>query len=164
MALRPEKSEDRSAIATLIARTYLADAARVIEQTSLLRDRDGYDENKAFVEDVDGNLLSYALYSPLSVSGKSGAVVLAPFAVDVKSENLDVVGFLNATFEKLKSQSIRYVFVLAKLEDLAELGFAYADESGFELQGHPPVTLLVKDLGKGDVLSGVVDLPEFLLD
>lgn len=162
--MRTEKSEDRSAIATLIARTYLADGARVIEQTSMLRGLDGYDAEKAFVEEGETGLLSYALYSPLTVSGKDGAVVLAPFAVDTRSDKLDVIGFLNATFEKLKSQSIRYVFVLAKLEDLAELGFAYADESGFELAGHPPVTLLVKDLGVGAALSGVVELPAVLLD
>lgn len=163
MSVRAETSKDKSGIATLIARTYREEGALTIEQTSILRSLDAYDEKLALVNEGEKGLNAFSLYTPVSVNKAEGAVVLAPFAVDPQDAAFDVVAYLEATFIKVATQNKRYIFVMAQLDDLAPLGFVFADSLGFTLEGNPPVSLLVKDLGEGEELSGVVNLPEVLL-
>tara|TARA_R110000868_G_scaffold218576_1_gene469056 strand:+ start:213631 stop:214125 length:495 start_codon:yes stop_codon:yes gene_type:complete len=163
MSIRQEAARDKSRIATLIARTYLSEGASTVEQTGILRSLDTYLEKLAFVFEAEGSVDAYALFTPVNVAGASGAVMLAPFAVDTKKIDFDVAGFLMSTFEKVSLQGIRYVFVLGNLDDLAALGFKFAEDCGFTLTGNPPVSLLVKDLGAGAELKGEVTVPEILL-
>lgn len=163
MPVRPEIAKDKSAIATLIARSYLEDGASTIEQTSVLRSLSSYNNDISLVSDGDGVVKAFSLYTPVTVAKKPGAVILAPLAIDTKDSAFDTVSFLEETFKKVTAQGSRYVFLMAELDDLSALGFVFAEDLDFTLAGNPPVSLLVKDLGVGDKLSGELDLPDILL-
>ena len=158
MAIRSENIQDKSRIATLIARTYAPKGAKVIEQTGLLRALPSYMPELSLVAENADNISIFALLTPVKAGAGQG-VYLAPLAFDDRLEGLDLLGFLQESFTKAQAQGFRYVFVQGRLEDLKELGFQYAAEAGFS---HESSNMLVKDFGTGDVLSGEIILPEGL--
>lgn len=160
MLIRPEKQEDKAYIATLIARTYGALGADIIEQTGSLRSLDIYSPELSFVVE-ENKPVAYALFTKVKIENEFKGVVLAPFALDIFKQGFDVTGFLKQVFEKIQQQGFSYIFAMGSLDDLAPLGFVYADSLGFSVNQELDATLLVKHL-EGDALKGSVIFPEVL--
>jgi predicted N-acetyltransferase YhbS len=163
MHIRNEKPEDRSAAATLIARTYLADGARTIEITGILRDIPQYDPKHAFVVEKDDKVIAYALFTSLKVGESGEALLLAPLAFDTR-EVVDTNAILLEIFEKLKAQGHDYILMHGDMEQYQGLGFDMASklgiDDGINVEG---VDLLLKNIsGKPVSETGRVDLPECL--
>jgi predicted N-acetyltransferase YhbS len=163
MQIRNEKAQDRSSIATLIAKTYLADGARTIEVTGILRDMPEYSEKHAFIAEEDDKAVAYALFTKLKVGEKGEALLLAPLAVDTK-EDVDVDKFLLQVFEKLKDQGCDLILMHGSVEQYHDLGFDVASklgiDDGISVEG---VDLLLKNIsGKAVTEAGTVNLPECL--
>lgn len=165
MTIRPETAADRSRVATLIARTYATEGAKVIEITSKLREAVGYDKELGFVSDND-SVDAFVLFTPLKVGGREDqALLLAPFAVDTHEENFDAKSFVEGAIDKVAKKGYRYIFLLGHLEELGEENYSTIDSLSLELEeGIASAHILVKDLGDehGDALEGVVELPACL--
>lgn len=163
MNIRNETPEDRSAVATLIARTYLVDGASTIEITGILRDMPAYDPKHTFIAEQDGKIVAYALFTKLKVGEKGEALMLAPLAVDTR-EDVDVDAFLVEIFETLTNQGHNYILMHGSADQYIDLGFdnaaKFGVDDGLNVEG---VELLMKNLS-GKVVSdtGKVDLPECL--
>lgn len=158
MQIRPEKPEDKSKIATLIANTYLPDGAKIIEKLGVLRGMESYSVDLSVVQESESGIDAFALLTPIAVGSGKG-VYLAPLAFDMDSKSFDLSAFIDASNEKAKAQGFRYVFVQGSGEDLKPFGFEYAAEKGFV---HHAGNMMVKDLIDGEGLSGEVKLPEVL--
>lgn len=163
MQIRYETKEDRSDVAMMIARTYLADGARTIEVTGVLRDLPEHDDACAFVAEEEGKPLAYALFTPLTVGEKGKALLLAPVAINTR-EPVDLDGFLKEVFEKLKAQGHHYVLMHGSAAEYAAMGFENANnfgiDDGLDLEG---IDLLIKNIsGKSVTETGRVKLPECL--
>lgn len=160
--IRAEKQEDKSQIATLIARTYGSMGAETIAQTGQLRSLDVYTSNLSFVSESDESLDAFALFTAVKMEGDAKGVVLAPFALNIHKLDFDVVGFLNQCFSEIESQGYSYIFAMGNLEDLSPLGFVYADSLNLSVNEALDATLLVKKVD-GPLSSGLVYFPEVLL-
>lgn len=158
MKIRPEKPEDKSRIATLIANTYMPEGADIIEKTSVLRSLSSYSSALSLVEESANKLNAFALFTPVE-AGEGKAVFLAPVAFDISDEVFIFADFLRESMAVVKAEGFRYVFVQGSGEELKPLGFDYAADKGFK---HHAGNLMVCDLGSGDVLSGAVKLPDVL--
>ena len=160
--IRAEKQDDKSQIATLIARTYGAAGAETIAQTGQLRSLEVYSSKLSFVSETDTKIEAFALFTPVKMEGDAKGVVLAPFALDIHKLDFDVVGFLNHCFSEIESQGYSYIFAMGNLEDLSALGFVYADSLNLSVNQSLEATLLVKKV-KGPNTTGLVEFPETLL-
>lgn len=162
MLIRQEKQEDRSYIATLIARTYGSAGAKIIEQTGQLRALGVYASELSFVAEEEGKPAAFALMTPVAIAGEMKGVVLAPLALDIHNTNFDIAGFLSQVFDALSAKGFSYVFAMGSLDDLSPLGFVYADSLGLKAHQDIDASLLVKHIAD-DVLQGDVSIPEVLL-
>jgi predicted N-acetyltransferase YhbS len=160
MLIRSEKKEDKAYIATLIARTYGALGAEIIEQTGALRSLDTYAPELSFVAE-DKTPFAYALFTKVKINNQPKGVVLAPFALDLYKQGFDVMAFLNEIFMKVQEQGFSYIFAMGSLEDFSPLRFVYADSLGFSVNQELDATLLVKHL-QGETLKGIVTFPSVL--
>jgi predicted N-acetyltransferase YhbS len=164
-AIRSETLEDRAEVARLIARTYLAEGAKVISTTSQLRDLAEYDSDLGVLAEQNGKGAAYALFTPVKVddADKVG-VMMAPLAVDTALEAFDLADFLGKAADKVKEKGFRYVFALGDADDMAAAGFEKADTIGLTLDAESAGTFLVKDLTPeaGDKVVGQVKCPEVL--
>ena len=165
MIIRPEVAQDRAAIATLIARTYGAQGAKIIEQTGELRALDVYRNDLSFIAESDGEkaVQAFSLMTPVAVEGKQVGVVLAPFAMNVYNPEFDVPAFFEAVFEKVEAAGFSHVFALGRLDDLSPLGFEYADAHGITLNEELDPSLLVKVFKNAPKCAGTVVFPQPLL-
>ena len=167
LKLTPETPADRSLVATLIARTYLAVGADMIEMTGRLRGLPQHrDELGVLAANAQNQALGYALFTPVSVgTGKEEALLLAPLAYDTLHEGIDPNALLGAMLNYAKDKGYRYVLMHGDLEACRELGLKDAEEIGVTSAVHYPNTiLLVKDFEPGTpaTLSGAVHYPPFV--
>lgn len=163
--IKNETPQSRGAVATLIARTYLADGVDIIELTSKLRDLPQHSASLAFIAEQNDKPVAYAMFTKLKV-GEGEAAFLAPVALDERSEDFDYFAFLQAVEKRLKAQDIRYVMVHGDREVYATADFKLASEFGVESDvTFPDSDLMIKDLTpeKADEIGGKVEYPEFLL-
>ncbi|MBI1364273.1 MAG: hypothetical protein GC134_09840 [Proteobacteria bacterium] len=163
MKLRHETATDRSAIATLIARTYLASGAKLIEMTGLLRDLPQYKPELGVIGELDNETppVAYALFTPVKVGGKDGVVLLAPLALDTDQPELDYNAFLHSAIEHVKKLGYKAVLMHGVPEMYVDDGFEPAADVGIKGSiSYPGTALLVKNFGT--VPTGDVAYPEFL--
>jgi len=163
MKLRTERDEDRSQIATLIARTYLENGAKLIEMTGLLRDLPAYKAAHGVIAEVDDTLCAYALFTPLAVGGSKGAVLLAPLAMDPERPDVDYNGFMHKAIDEMKTLGFKAVLMHGVAQMYEDDGFKPA--STFGIKGsisYPGADLLLKPLADSMPLTGDVTYPEFL--
>ncbi len=164
LSLRTEKPEDRGRVATLIARTYLADGARTIEMAARLRAHSG--KTLCVVGDTDGEAQAFALFLPIRVGAvDNAAVLMAPFATDTYNEALDLNSFFNDALSHVEKAGYRYVLMHGDPQLYADEGFVEAAELGIRSDvRYPGAVFLVKDLTPGQPanVSGKVDYPAFL--
>lgn len=158
--IRTETQQDRSKIATLIARTYLSEGASIIEKVGYLRQLNSYNNHVSFVEENEEGILCFALFTPVK-AGEGEGVFLAPLAFDDRAAALNLTDFLEEAFVRVRAQGYRYIFVQGVLGDLKNFGFAYAEDVGFT---YKTKDILVKDLEIGVSLSGELVLPQVLED
>ena len=164
LTIRLETEEDRSRVATLLARTYRADGVKAIEQAGELRQQEGDKASLAYVAEQAGEIVACAIYSPVTVDAKPvSAVLLASLGVDTKRP-IDVTSFLDDTLSKVKSGGHRYVLMRGDINEFAEKGFVKSQEIGLDFGKADEGDWLVKDLESTDKvdLSGKVDIPDFL--
>jgi predicted N-acetyltransferase YhbS len=164
MKLRPETAADRSAIATLIARTYLASGARLIEMTGLLRDLPQYKPELGVLAEIPEHEapVAYALFTPVTVGGKDGAVLLAPLAMDTDQPDLDYNAFLHLAIDHVRALGYKAVLMHGVADMYAEDGFEAASAHGIKGGiSYPGADLLLKPLGAFG-LKGEVAYPSFL--
>lgn len=165
--IRAETESDITPIATLIARTYLAEGAQTIELVSKLRNQDDYNADLSLVGDIGNQPSAFAMFTPVKVGDAEDVAVFAgPLASDSKREDLIFSDFLERALDKVKAQSFRYVFLFGVPGMFEELGFETASDKGFEDSLKPQgVELLVKDLDDGaePKAQGVVVLPEVMV-
>lgn len=158
MTIRPENVQDKSEIATLIAQNYMPNGAVIIEKLAELRRSAGYIPSLSLVDEVEGGIEAACYFSEIEV-GAGKALYLAPFAVTINNPSYNSLQFFERMLEKAHEAGFRYVFVDGNVQDLQQFGFENAENKAFEGASS---TLLVKDFGSGDVLSGRIKLPIFL--
>ncbi len=125
--IRPEKPEDRTEIATLIARTYMGAGARTIEVAGQLRDLNK--DSLGFIAEAEGHAKAYALFTPLDIKDSSEkTLLLTPLAIDTLDETVDVENFLKEVILKVKESSFNTVVVYGSEEMYAPYGFKKAED------------------------------------
>tara|TARA_B100000609_G_C17169339_1_gene410728 strand:+ start:656 stop:1162 length:507 start_codon:yes stop_codon:yes gene_type:complete len=165
LTIRPEKPEERSRLATIIARTYRGAGARTIEVAGKLRDLPQYVQDLSLVGEQDGEAVAFVMFTPVKVGARdSAALLMAPIAVDPQQENLDVEGFIQQALGKAKEKGYGYVLLHGDAEEYEKYGFKSAKEHGVQSELRlPGVELLVCQLDdKAEELAGKVDYPPFL--
>ena len=166
MQIRCETANDRGRVATLIARTYGAQGAHVIELTGRLRAESSPKNELGFVAEVESEVEAYALFTPLQAgSSDHSAALLAPFAVNIQNTDFDAQSFVRSAIDKVKEQGFRYVFLLGLPQELEEDGFLPAEESGLSFEkGVETGHILVRDFGDkcGASIEGEIQLPACL--
>lgn len=163
MNLRPETDQDRSAIATLIARTYLENGAKLIEMTGLLRDLPQYRHDLGVLAETEAGPVAYALFTPLEIGGSEGAVLLAPLAMDTDQPELDYNTFMHQAIERVKDMGFKAVLMHGAADMYADDGFVPATKHGIVSSiSYPGATLLIKPLVEGIDMTGDIAYPPFL--
>lgn len=128
--LRPERAEDRSRIATLIARAYGARGARVVEMAGALRELPQHQDSLSIVGVNDHkDVIAYALFTPVKV-GKTDnvAVYWAAAGFDTTHEELDVAAFLQQVLQYVQRKGWHYVLCHGDLAQMQGLGFEDAEK------------------------------------
>ena len=166
IAVRPEKEEDRTQIATLIARTYLTEGAQTIEMASKLRSLKNHNTDLSFLGEMDGKPVAFTMFTPVKVGDTEDAALLAaPMARDVTRDDVDFPLFLSKAMDQAKEQGHRYVMLFGEEGTFSSLGFETAESKGIKDTIKPVgADLLVKDLNPdaGDGAKGNVEYPDVL--
>ena len=162
--IRPETREDKSTIATLIARTYLAAGVQTIEAAGTLRNMPEHNNKLSLVAEESGKVKAFAMYSPVKIGDDAkSAVLLAPLAVDTKDEKFELLKFLEQTFKNVEDEGVSYILMHGEVQDHKEQGFVEAKSIGIKDDAeYEEITLLAKQLNKNKKLSGKVIYPECL--
>ena len=163
LTIRREEAADRGQIASLIAKTYLADGVNIIEVTSALRDEAG-ENSLGIVGAVDGKAVIYALFTPTQVAdSKTDAVLLTPFAFDVSYAESGLEGFMDQALEVVAGEGYTHVLALGNIVDMQADGYMLAESLNINLDKDAGASLLVKPLKETTSLSGTVHLPSCVL-
>lgn len=161
--LRPELAQERSRIATLIARSYGALGARMIDMTGQLRNLPAANKDLAVVwADDSDKAVAYALFTPLTV-GNEQALLLAPLAMDSKHPELDYNSFLQEAMAHAHGLGHNTILMHGDLQEYKDLGFADAEDKGITSDLHYPGGILLAHVqGEGNLPQGKVVYPDFI--
>lgn len=162
ITLRPEKTEDRAQVATLIARAYGADGAFVVELAAKLRAHNAAGAPLAFVGETAKGLAAFALFTPLEFDGVGKVAFMSPIAADERQE-IAMEDFMQNAYKTLAEQSYTHVAVLGDADEMLTHGFKKSEK----LQSTPQQTqgdVLLMALNDDALPEGVLKLPEFLAE
>ncbi len=166
LTVRSDKMEERSRVATLIARTYMQEGAETIELTAKLREWPSHRPDLSLVGVESKEIILYTMFTPLDVDDHKNAVVfMAPVALDTYRESIDFAAFLEQAFKRVLEAGYRYIIVHGEAEIYQEAGFVQGKELGLKSSlDMPESEFLVNDLGEevGDTVTGTVKYPGFL--
>lgn len=167
LTLHPAKPADISLAATLIARTYTDQGAKMIEMTGQLRGLpDMKDEYGVLIADDREEAVGYALFTPVGVgSAQKAAALLAPLAYDTGRDDLNPNDILKMALAYAQEKGFRYVLMHGDLAACAPLGFEDAENhSVTSAVRYADTILLLKDFGQGapESISGDVVYPPFV--
>lgn len=160
--IRTERAEDRTQVAALIARTYMAAGARTIEVAGRLRELSS--EDLSFVAEQEGMAKAFALFTPLHIKDSNETtLLLSPIAIDTSDEEFNVQEFLKIVLEEVKKKNYASVVVHGTDELYGEYGFKSADifelTSELTFEGAEFMVLPLKEVPAGEVVY-----PDFLKD
>ena len=166
ITVRPETIDDRTSIATLIARTYLAEGAHTIELASKLRNLQNHQADLSLVGEIDGQAVAFTMFTPVKIGKTADAALLAaPMARDVRRDDVDFIDFLAQAMAVVKEQGQRYILLFGEKDMFESLGFVPAADLNIKDTIKPiGAELLAKDLtptAKGGV-QGAVEYPDVL--
>lgn len=161
--LRPELAQERSRIATLIARSYGALGAQMIDMTGQLRSLPTADKDLAVVwADDNDKAVAYALFSPLTV-GNAQALLLAPLAMDSKHPEIDYNAFLQDAIAHAHGLGHSTILMHGDLQEYKALGFMDAEDKGITSDLHYPGGILLAHVqGDDNLPKGKVVYPDFI--
>lgn len=160
ITVRSEIPADRSRVATLIAKTYKAEGARVIEKAGLLRALPQFNKNLALVAEHNAEVVAFALLTPVQVGDVAGrAALLAPLAFAAEAA-ADMPAFLETIAQKAKQQGITCLLVQGEAGSAPAAGFVPAHSCGIESDmTEKNVVLWAKPLVDQLALRGKVHTP-----
>jgi predicted N-acetyltransferase YhbS len=162
--IRPETLADRAAVATVLARTYLADGAAAIAMLSALRDMPGFMPELALVGSINSKISAFAALTKVAVGGKPGAaLLLSPIALDTQNPEATNTHWVEAVLAEVGRLGHRYVLVQGEPGVYLPCGFVPAKTLGvFDSSSEDSRSqLLVKDLAPSTpaTLQGEVEYP-----
>lgn len=162
LTFRAETPEDRSTVATLIARTYLTQGVEVIEMTGQLRELRVYDPELALVvADSRDEVAGYALFVPVKV-GTDDVLLLTTLAIDPLRDDIDYDHMLAEALEKAHDKGWATIIMHGDLDHYKALGFTDAEDKGIKSDLRYPGTILLAHDGTGaaQTLRGTVKYPD----
>lgn len=166
LKIRTEKPEERSRVATLIARAYGARGARAIEAAGCIRELPEYKDSLSMVGVNEQNeVVAYALFVPVKVGGVDDAAAYWSTIGFDANEEVDIAAFLEQVLESMKNKGWHHVLCHADAEQMKPFGFVEAASvkitMDLDIKG---ATLLARFDGDdtAPILRGAVDYPACL--
>ncbi len=123
LQITPINATNRANAATLVAKSYGADAVQIIKTMADLRSHADYDAKlDVLVQTEDNETIGYANMMPVR-AGSPQAVLLAPLALDVDKNQELLQQVIPTLANYAKEQHLDYLLMHARPEDYAEFGF-----------------------------------------
>lgn len=166
LKIRTEKPEERSRVATLIARAYGPRGARAIEAAGCIRELPEYKESLSMVGVNDRDeVVAYALFVPVKVGDvNEGAAYWSTIGFDVV-DDLDIAGFIEQVLKSMQNKGWHHILCHADLEQMKPFGFVDAASAKISMDlDIAGATLLSRYDGDdtAPLIRGKVDYPPCL--
>lgn len=166
LKIRAEKPEERSRVATLIARAYGARGARAIEVAGCIRDLPEYRDSLSMVGiNEQDEIVAYALFVPVKVGGTAEAAAYwAAIGFDAV-DDLDLANFIEEILKSMQNKGWHHILCHANPEQLKPFGFADAAAAKISMDLEIAGASLLSRYDGDDTappIRGAVEYPECL--